>query len=168
MAEYWEVLDAEGNKTGRLHARGRPMAKGEYHLTVCVWIVNAKSQFLLSKRTANKSCPNMWECTGGSAVAGDDSLTTALKEVREELGLVLKPENGVLLKRLRVGPDVYREGGEWVDIWLFRQEAELASLVFEPEETCAAMWASKEEIDRMVEEGSFATWNLFSSVEELF
>ena len=30
------------------------------------------------------------------------------------------------------------------------------------------MWASKEDIDRMVEEGSFATWNLFSSVEELF
>ena len=145
-----------------------PWQRGEYHLTVCVWIVNAKGQFLLSKRTANKSCPNMWECTGGSAVAGDDSLTTAIKEVREELGLVLKPENGVLLKRLRVGPDVYREGGEWVDIWLFRQEAELASLGFEPEETCAAMWASKEEIDRMVEEGSFATWNLFSSVEELF
>lgn len=37
--------------------------------------------------------------------------------------------------------------------WLFHQEAELESLVFEPEETCAAMWASKEEIDRMVEGG---------------
>jgi len=27
----------------------------------------------------------MLECTGGNAVAGDDSLTTALKEVKKEL-----------------------------------------------------------------------------------
>jgi len=26
----------------------------------------------------------MWECTGGNAVAGDDSLTTALKEAKQQ------------------------------------------------------------------------------------
>lgn len=31
----------------------------------------------------------MWETTGGSAVAGDDSLTAALRETKEELGIDL-------------------------------------------------------------------------------
>ena len=40
MAELWDILDENGNKTGRLHERGKPMNKGEYHLEVSVWIEN--------------------------------------------------------------------------------------------------------------------------------
>ena len=37
-----------------------------------------------------------WETTGGSALAGDDSLTAALRETKEELGIDLDPQKGVL------------------------------------------------------------------------
>lgn len=168
MGELWDVLDENGKKTGRLHERGSPMKSGEYHLAVCVWIMNTKGEFLISKRTHNKLCPNMWECTGGNAVAGDDSLTTAIKEVKEELGVVLKPENGSLLRQCKFCADEYREGGELVDIWVFCQEVDIPSIVFQPNETCDAMWTTKEQINHMIEEKDFITWKIFSNMDELF
>jgi 8-oxo-dGTP pyrophosphatase MutT (NUDIX family) len=91
--ELWDVLDENGNATSRFHERGKPMNKGEYHLEVSVWIENDNGEYLISQRSPNKTFPNMWECTGGSAVAGDGSLTTALKEAKEELGIILEPQN---------------------------------------------------------------------------
>ena len=46
--ELWDVLDKHGNKTGKIIERGKPMIKGEYFLIVDVWIINNKSEFLIS------------------------------------------------------------------------------------------------------------------------
>ena len=32
MVELWDVYNEQGNKTGRLHERGKPMKAGDYHL----------------------------------------------------------------------------------------------------------------------------------------
>ena len=50
MAELWDILDENGNKTGCLHERGKPMRKGEYHLTVNVWIENDNGEYLIHGR----------------------------------------------------------------------------------------------------------------------
>ena len=50
MIELWDILDENGNITGRLHERGKPMVEGDYHLVVHVWIMNHKGEFLISKR----------------------------------------------------------------------------------------------------------------------
>jgi len=164
MAELWDVLDENGNKTGKIAERG-PMGAGEYHLVVHVWIVNSKGEFLISKRTPNKTFPNMWECTGGSAVAGDDSLTTAIKEVQEELGIVLAANNGELFKRYRRN---YYESGDFVDVWLFRQEVDLSDIVLQDGETCGAMLADRDKINRMIDEGIFICSNIFPYLDEFF
>ncbi|MCL2576092.1 MAG: NUDIX domain-containing protein [Defluviitaleaceae bacterium] len=167
MNELWDILDENGNKTGRLHKRGKPMADGDFHLVVHVWIVNSKGEFLISKRTANKNFPLMWECTGGSAVAGDDSLTTALKEVREELGIELKHENGEMftsLKRYCGGCGGY----DFVDVWVFRQDISVDDIIFQPDETCDAMWASKHKIIKMIDEGSFMDNQFYTYIDKLF
>lgn len=98
MAEFWDIVDEHGNKTGNLHERGKPMQKGEYHLSISIWIFNSKGEFLISKRTPTQIAPNMWETTGGSAIAGEDSRAAALRETSEELGITLIPENGQLFK----------------------------------------------------------------------
>jgi len=166
MAELWNIRDKNGNVTGRFHERGKPMGKDEYHLEVCVWIVNDNGEFLISQRSPNKSYPNIWECTGGNAVAGDDSLTTALKEVKEELGISLEPQNGrILHHRL---PCSNPECHGLVDIWLFRQNVDISTVTLAPDETSNVMWASREEISRMMDEGTFTTWGLFESIDELF
>ncbi|MCL2373566.1 MAG: NUDIX domain-containing protein [Defluviitaleaceae bacterium] len=155
MAEQWDILDKHGNKTGRLHQRGKPMNKGEYHLEVCVWIENDKGEYLISQRSPNKTPPNIWECTGGNAIAGDDSLTTALKEVKEELGITLKPQNGQMIKSHLPCANAGCHG--LVDVWLFRQNIDISTVTLAPEETSNAMWASRDKINSMINEGIFTT-----------
>lgn len=165
LAELWDILDKSGNATGRVHERGRPMNKDEYHLEVVVWIENDKGEYLISLRSPNKTFPNMWECTGGNAVAGDDSLTTALKEANEELGIVLEPQNGRMIRHHLRCRTVECNG--LVDVWLFRQNVDISTVILASDETCNAMWASRDKINHMIDEGTFKTWGLYS-IDELF
>jgi len=165
LAELWDILDENGNATGRFHERGKPMRAGEYHLTVYVWIENDEGEYLISQRSPNKSFPNIWECTGGNAVMGDDSLATALKETNEELGVVLETQNGKMIKH-RIRKCVCNHC--LADMWLFRQNVDISTVTLAPDETCGVMWASRDEINRMIDEGTFTTWGLFAHVDELF
>lgn len=146
--EIWDVYDENRNLTGRTHRRGDPLMPGDYHLTVHVWMLNSQGKFLLTKRSPNKGFPNMWEPTGGSALAGDDSLTAALREVKEETGLELCPENGRIVLQ-NSGPDFHE------DVWLFHQDFRLSDVRLLEGETCDAMYATGEVILKMLDDGRF-------------
>jgi 8-oxo-dGTP pyrophosphatase MutT (NUDIX family) len=149
MTEFQDVLDKFGNKTGRLHERGTPMQPGEYRLAVEVWILNSQGEFLISKRSPYvRTSKNMWQPTTGAVIAGDDSLKTALKEVREEIGVILFPENGHLVRRRTID-------NMFLDVWLFRQEADIADIVLDPKETVDAKWASEDTIRQLIIDGEF-------------
>lgn len=148
MAELWDILDKNGNKTGRLHERGKPMQKDDYHLIVNIWIINSKGEFLVSKRSEKSGRGGKWHTTGGCAVAGDDSLTAALREVKEEIGITLDPKNGQFFKRVSA-QHVNGKGAYFADVWLFRQEVDISSVTLQVEEVCDVMWASEAEIKQM-------------------
>ena len=154
MVELWDILDENGNSTGRLHERGKPMRRGEYHLVVHVWVMNSKGEFLISRRSEDRG--HKWHTTGGAAVIGDDSFSTALKETREEIGVKLDPQKGVFFKRFK-WPRVQDEGGFLTDVWLFRQDVDINETVLQVEEVCDIMWADREKIMQMVDEGIFVT-----------
>ncbi len=149
--ELWDILDAQRNKTGRSVERGNPMEPGDYHLVVFSFIVNAQGQILISKRTPNKTFPNTWEITGGSAIAGDDSLSAITREVKEELGIELIHENGKIIKHIiHSGEFSY-----FADVWLFQQEVDMKDVVCQPEEVSEAKWATKDEINGLIEDHNF-------------
>ena len=161
MAELWDVLDENRNKTGRLHERGKPMNAGDRHLIVQVWIMNSNGDFLIQKRPGGK-----WETVGGCAITGDDGLSAALRETKEELGIELIPKNGQLFKQYNE-PHINDAGTASFDIWLFRQEVDISSIVFQPDETCDAMWVNRAKIKQMIDDGIFISeW--YPYLDELF
>ena len=81
----------------------------------------------------------MWECTGGSAVAGDDSITAAIREVKEETGLEAKQENGKCMFTIQ------REN-DFCDVWLFRQDFDIRDIILQENETIDAKYATAYEI----------------------
>ena len=161
--EIWDILDKNAHFTGKTIRRGEKLQKGEYHLVVHVWIKDNSEKYLISKRTPNKTYPNMWETTGGAAISGDTSMQTALKEVKEELGISLNPDNGKFLFRLK------RDGGatsNFLDVWLFEEKIDLSKIIFQPNETCDAKLATKDEILEMISKGEFV--NTFTYLDKIF
>jgi len=159
MGEYWDIYDADRNPTGRTHRRGDPLTPGDYHLVVHVWIRSGGKYFITRRAPEKEIYPLVWEATGGSALAGEDSLAAALREVRAETGLALRPENGAVFESIR------REDS-FADVWLFRQEVSLADFVPQPGETIDARLASPEELRAMVREGE--TFFTSDHMEPLF
>ena len=148
--EIWDVYDSERNLTGRTHRRIDALAEGDYHLVVFIWLRNSKGEYLISKRAPNKGYPDLWENTGGSAIAGDDSITAAVREVKEEVGLDVKPENGKCILSLQ------REDS-FFDVWLFDQDFDINDVVLQENETVDAKYATLDEIAEMITKNEFVS-----------
>lgn len=144
--ELWDIYDENRNFTGRTHRRGDFLADGDHHLVVHVWMLNSKGEFLITKRSPNKGFPNMWETTGGSAIAGDDSITAAIREVSEETGLKLHSECGKLIYS-------YKGNNYFTDVWLFRQDFDLTDVVLLEGETCDVKYAHYNELLKLRDSG---------------
>ena len=163
--EYWDVLDENRKFTGRIHNWNEPLPKGNYHLIVHAWICNSKGEFLTTRRAFElKRFPGMWEVPSGAAMAGESSLTAAIRETKEESGITLLPENAKLFSSTRHDS---RHDGTFHDNWLFRQEYNLSDVVLQDGETIDAKTANYLEISDMMACGEFIGRDIFSEFGEL-
>ena len=79
--EIWDIYDINGQKTGRTIERGKRLEEGDYHLGVHIWPKDELGRFLIQKRAPHLDLlPDTWAATGGSAFAGEDSLSAAMRE----------------------------------------------------------------------------------------
>ncbi len=147
--ELWDLLDEDGNLTGRTIERGKPLTEGEYHLVVNIWIKNSKGEYLIQKRSEKlKRWPGIWAATGGAAIMGESSLTAALREVKEELGICFKPD---MLKRvIRV-----KRKNALSDLWLVCHDVDLEDIRMQKEEVSDVKYAGMSEIFEMIASNEF-------------
>ena len=163
--EYWDIVDAKGNKTGKVHPKDQLMSDGVYHLSVSVWITDGNGRFLISQRAENKAVnPGMWETTGGSALSGESSLQAALRETSEELGIELSPQDGEIFKKY-TWPHSNGHGGAYIEVWVFQCDVELSSVVLQKEEAQNAAWADRKKLKALIAEGKFIN---YTYLDELF
>ena len=96
--EQFELVDINGNKTDTIinvndYRGAESIPEGEYILIVKLVIINKDKKILLQKRSMNKlSNPGQWGLTGGKVDVGEDTLTTAVRETYEEIGVKLNKE----------------------------------------------------------------------------
>ena len=121
------------------------MQKGEYHIVVTGIILNSKNEILISKRATNKKFGGMWECYGGSILAGETSKEGILRELKEELGVIFKPEEAIFLKEVKRE----RIPQNFKDLWLFKKDINIEDLTFLDGEATAAKWVSIDEFIKM-------------------
>lgn len=95
----------------------------------------------LSQRHPDKAFPLYWECTGGSVLAGESSLEGAVREVSEELGILLDPSQGkrILQTRRDHMQDFY-------DVWLFHNDTPVEHLYLQENEVTGAEWVSPDKL----------------------
>ena len=146
MSEFWDVYDKDRNKTGKLAQRGVDKLKeGEYHIVVTAVILNSKNEILIIQRAPFKTFPLMWECNGGSILAGETSLEGVIREIKEEVGIGLNEKDGVFLKTLErscVPPD-------FKDVWIFRKNVLDEEITLPDGEAIDFKWVTIDEFEEM-------------------
>ena len=90
--EWLDVVDEQGNPTGELVERKRAHREGVRHRSSHVWLFRKKEnsvQILLQKRSPGKdSFPGCYDISSaGHIPAGVDFISSALRELQEELGV---------------------------------------------------------------------------------
>ncbi len=147
--EIWDLYDRERRLTGETHIRGDALPEGRYHLVVHVWIRNSRGQWLISQRSASRPAfPLKWECVGGSVTAGEDSLTGALREAQEEVGVVLDPTMGRC-----VGSTVREHFHDIKDDWVFLYDGKTDLTSATTDEVCDMRWMDVDEIRNLYDSG---------------
>lgn len=148
--ELWDLYNADRKPLHRTHQRGIPLKVGEYHMVVSIWTVNHAHEILLTLRDAQKKwCPNKWENTGGSVMAGETSLQAAVRELREETGLQAVEKD---LMQIRTRQTDF----EWIDSYLLCQDASLSDLILQPGETVDAKWVTVPVFEEMARQDLIA------------
>ena len=148
--EYWDAYNENRKKLGYDLIRDVSVFKeNEYHIVEEIWIINSKGEILLTQRSKNKkSNPLKWECTAGSILKGETSYQGALRELKEEIGLNLN-----LKDLIYFGNKVDKTHHAIVDKWVVRKDINLSDLVFSDGEVQDAKYVTKEEFERMLENG---------------
>lgn len=154
--EIWDLYNEKRERTGRDQVRGEEIPKGYYHLVVHVWIRNRCGKYLISQRSADRPThPLKWECVGGSVLKGEDSLTGALQETKEEVGLSLEPKDGKIV-RSTIGRIVNGvRFSDIVDVWLFPYDGPVSLEAATTKEVARIAWLDKKQIKELFDQGDF-------------
>lgn len=101
--EVWDAVDAEGRKLGfdlyRDEWNTPRCPKGAYHQVVQVIVVTRQREVLVTQRDPDKPYGLKWEVTGGSVLKGETPLAGAVRELREETGIVVSEADLTLVDR---------------------------------------------------------------------
>ena len=87
--ELWDGYNADGTLAGIDLIRGERIPAGVYHLVCGVLVRHEDGDYLLTRRDMRKQThPGRMEASaGGSALKGEDALTCAMRELKEETGI---------------------------------------------------------------------------------
>ena len=153
--EYFDILDENGNKTGRIKLRSEVHRDGDWHKAVHIWIVNDKGEILLQRRCPTKdSNPNMLDISSaGHLTAGDDSLMGAIRELKEELNLNVNPSNLKFIKTLKRSSK-YTDtfiNNEFDDMYILKTNKKIDDMKYQEEEISEILFIPFDEFKKMVE-----------------
>lgn len=138
MDEYIDILTADGKPTGKTCLKSIAHQKGYYHPTVHVWCYTKDFKILLQQRSNTKETfPGLWDVSvAGHMATGEDSLTAAVREIEEELGISI-PKHKLLFIGTWKSEVVHPNGiqdNEFHQVYLTEITADLSSIQVQKEE----------------------------------
>ncbi|MDE6201688.1 MAG: NUDIX hydrolase [Clostridiales bacterium] len=142
--EIWDAYNSDFEKIeGKQLVRGVKIDDGLFHLVCDILVKHTDGTYLLMQRDYRKSYGGMWEATaGGSALAGETPIECAVRELREETGIVA-PE------LTEVGRVVDNSTHSVYVEFLCITDWDKDGIILQEGETIAYKWVSREELINM-------------------
>jgi isopentenyl-diphosphate delta-isomerase type 1 len=151
--EIFDIVNERDEVIGQM-ARPQVHRQGHKHRAVHVLVFNARGEIFLQKRSMTKDTfPGAWDSSASGHVdSGEDYDACAVRELREELGLVAEAAPARLFKIAACAAT----GQEFV--WVYRLESE-GPFVLHPEEIESGQWFTPARVNEWTDRrpGDFAS-----------
>lgn len=164
MMEFLDVVDENGMPTGETVERSAAHANGIRHRTSHVWLLRRRSEgveVLLQKRSDNKdSFPGCYDTSSaGHIPAGVDFEDSALRELREELGLSAEKKELNDCGLIRIQSESFFHGAPFKDdqvskVFYIWKDVEPEAMKLQFSEVSGVIWMPLDECRRRVRDNS--------------
>ncbi len=148
--ELIDLYDENFQNTGIIQDRNAPVPADMYRAAVGIWVINAQHQILLTRRSLDKSyAPGKWENTGGHVKHGETMREAVIRELAEETGITVSPDEVIFLGSAKSWPYLGMN-------YCVHREVELSEVRLQEHETCEVMWADIPTFMQMMNKGLLA------------
>ena len=150
MNELLDIYNSRKERTGKIVERKYDgyLNPEEYIISVTCWITNLEGKILLTKRKLDKRNGGKWEPTAGLVKTGETSIQAIIRELNEEIGLSIKPEELKYIQEIiEKRPDI----SFFRDIYLIKKDIKIEDLRFKDGEVISAKYVSIEELIEMID-----------------
>lgn len=152
--EYIDILDENGIRTGEVLSRDETHRRGLWHRAVVGAIVNSENKILMQQRADTKDkFPGLWDLSVAAHIsAGEDAVTTLVRELNEEIGVIISKKIEVRdcrfissfrriehLEDKKLGPI---EEDQYYEFFIIYLDLDLKGLNFNDGEVKDARWMS--------------------------
>lgn len=145
--ELLAIHNKNGEPTGKSIIRGNKNLKDDEYIKLAVLWIKCNDKFLIQKTSLEKG--NEFAVTGGHVPFGETSLTQACIEAEEELGLIINPNEIVLVGTLTFGHGIF-------DIYLYENNnLQTHNFVLQESEVESIEFLTKHQIDELIKQDKF-------------
>ena len=149
VQEYFDVLNENGEFTGKIATREECHEKGLWHRAVYGFIFNKNGDVLLQKRSKNKKLwPNLWDITaGGHVLTGEFGTQALIREIREELGIeVIENQIKYLVGSTSTNIKNGIINNHFNECYIVTKDIDISKIKLQEDEVSDIKWFNKEEI----------------------
>ena len=147
--EQRDLYDINRKLTGQTIFKGDSIPENNYIIVVLVFIQNSEGKFLIQKRSEIKN--GKYATTGGHPKSGENSIQGIISEVKEEIGLELKPDDIQLYYTGRSDS----ERVFWDDYYIKMDIDDISNLALQKEEVESVCLLSIDEIHSLMKDNKF-------------
>lgn len=158
--ELWDAYDREMNLIPNMVLERGPVPKGIYHIVCEIAVKHTDGTYLLMQRDFRKHLGGMWELTaGGSALKGETPLECAIRELKEETGVVAD-------SLTQIGKFIHDEHNSIYFEYLCVTDCDKDNVTLQDGETINYKWVSVDEF-KSIPKNKLATTRMQSFIAEL-
>lgn len=162
--EIFDVVNESGEPTGETVDRETAHLEGVRHRTAHLWLLRKKdgrTEILLQKRAMTKSFPGCYDISSaGHIPAGDEYRESAVRELKEELGLTAAESDLIYCgDRYIIWDDVFfgkpYHDRQYTRVFMLWMDADEDEFSLQEEEVDSVLWMDLEQCIDGVKENSF-------------
>lgn len=139
--EYLNVYDNNKNKLDKKIVRGDKLSNDEHILVAVIFIKNKDNKYLIQKTSLEKG--GLYSTTGGHVLYNEDSKTSIIREVKEELGIDIANDDIKYIGSILFGVP-------FGDIYYLEKDIDIDNVKLQKEEVSYVSYMTKEEIDDLI------------------